>query len=102
MPASTDVGLTPNSTQNEFINTMNQFFGTLSTGAQGLASAYSTFIGARTTAQLAANQGSQASQTPTNSDLNAISTQRTKTAITYAGIAIAGFLTVMIAYKALK
>lgn len=98
-----DGALVPPS-QNDFINTLNQLTSTLTGAAQAGANVYSTFIGARTAANLANGQRSGLNTQPTTSELNAINAQRERvtTLITYGAVAVAFIGTAFLIYKAVK
>jgi hypothetical protein len=101
--ANTDVSLVAPS-QNSFIDTLNQLTSGLAGTAQGLANAYSTFLGATATANLAKAQAAGTPYAPTQSELNAIAARRDKTIsyVTYAGVAVAVLGTLALIYKAVK
>lgn len=103
MPSS-DVQLTVPSGQNDFLDTINRLTGTLTGAAQGIAGAYSTFIGARSTLQLANHQQGANVYTPTQSELNAINAQRAKTIniLTYVGVGVAVIGTLALIYKTVR
>lgn len=91
--------------QNSFIDTLHEFFGTSDEGiAGGIGRVYSTFIGARTAAQIQQNQAAGINPQATASQLNAINAQRDKTInyVTYAGIAVAVLGTLALIYKTIK
>lgn len=94
----------PDSPQNSFLDDINNLTKTLTNIGNSAAGVYSSFIGANTTAQLAASQKTTAALQPTVSELNAINANRNKTIniVTYLGIGLAALGSIAIIYKMVR
>lgn len=90
--------------QNDYFNSINDLLGGLGSAAERAVGIYSTFLGARTAAQLAQSQHAGLNNQPTTSDLNAINMSRLKNldTLTYVAIGVAIMGTFALIYKAFK
>lgn len=99
MPSS-DVALVQPSSQNPFIQGISDLAGAIGGIAQTGANVYSTFLGAKTTADLAKAQKQVATYQPTTSQI--LSAEKRTNFLVYAGVGVAILGTVALIYKAVK
>lgn len=95
--------LIPDQPQNEFLTSISDYTKILGDLGNTAGSLYSSFIGAKATLIGAKTQSNQVSLQPVVSQLNAIEAQaKQKTALVYAGLALAALGAGVLIYKALK
>lgn len=97
MSGESDTSLTPASFQNDFLAAINSITGAVGAGAQSLASAYSTFLGAKYTLKLQNMQQQGINPVPTNDF-----TKQRDNVLIYVGVGLAVIGTLALIYKAVK
>lgn len=94
-------GLAATTPQNQVVDGLNQFTQALTSIGQGAANIYSSFIGARTTYELAKTQQTSAARTPTYSPGNTVNALMQNKGVAF-GLVFATLATGYLVYKAVK
>lgn len=94
-------GLAAQTPQNDLLDSLNGFTQTLTSLGQGASNIYSTFMGARTTYELAKGQRTVTPNTPNVSPLNSVEALMQNKTVAL-GVMVAVLATGYLIYKAVK
>lgn len=96
-----DNGLAPSTPNNGVLDTLNSFTAAIAALGQNAGQIYSSFLGARSTYELARNQRVQPPSVPTTSPANSVAALLQNKVVTTGAVLILGLTGVLI-YKAIK
>lgn len=100
MPTSSDVSLSTNTPQNPFLQSISDLAGAIGNIAEKGVGVYSTFLNARTAADLANAQKTNYPLQPTSQQI--LNADKRTNFLVYAGVGVAILGTVALIYKAVK